>query len=372
MTQQGYYLSPTVCGNQVVFICEDDLWKAPLSGGVAERISSTKGIISSPLLSPNGKWIACLSTEEGTKDAYVLSIQGGTLQRLTYLDAVVRIASWSKSSKEILFSSFHQSAHGTVGAELYSVSVEGGAVDKLSFGTGYFFKEFEHQGVVGKLLGRNALSNSSWKHYKGGMRGETWVSLDSQPFFKVCEKLEGNAVSPVYANDRIYFLYDGSGIGQICSCNIDGSDFKTETSQKIFYARSLQTDGKTLVYQAGCDLFAINLKSGKEHLIQIDWHASTNAHRSFFYGSQYVEDLALHSSGQMFAATCRGKLFMAHVWQGAAPQYGICDGVRYRLPTWLCNHSVAVLSDQTSEDEQLNIFSHQYSTPRKKNFYATG
>ncbi len=358
--KKGYYRSPTVCGNQVVFICEDDLWNVPLSGGVARRLSSTKGLVKSPLLSPNGKWIACLSTEEGAKDVYLLSSQGGKLQRLTYLDSVVRIASWSPSSKDILFSSSHQSAHGTVGSELYCVSVQGGAVNKLPFGKAYFFDEFEHQGTRGRLIGRHALSNSSWKHYKGGMRGEIWVSLDDQPFFKIESTHEGNAVSPLYANERIYFLYDAEGIGQIYSCAVDGSDLRAETSQPKYYARALQTDGKTLVYQAGCDLFALNLQSGKQHLIEIEWHEKTYPHHSFFDGSRYVEHLALSQSGQSIAGTCRGKLFMGHVWQGPMPQYGL-DEERYRLPTWLCNQSLAVL-----KQDQLLVFKSQQRSAHKR------
>ncbi len=37
MSTQGYYRYPTIRGEQVVFVSEDDLWTVPASGGVARR-----------------------------------------------------------------------------------------------------------------------------------------------------------------------------------------------------------------------------------------------------------------------------------------------------------------------------------------------
>ena len=55
--RQGYYHHPTVQGEQAVFICEDDLWSISLSGGIARRLTSNLGVVSSPRLSPNGRWL---------------------------------------------------------------------------------------------------------------------------------------------------------------------------------------------------------------------------------------------------------------------------------------------------------------------------
>ena len=83
--KSGYYSQPTVFQNQLVFVCENDLWKASLEGGDALRLTNTLGEIHSPSFSPNGLWIACCTTEEGGHDVYYMNSKGGPLQRLTWL-----------------------------------------------------------------------------------------------------------------------------------------------------------------------------------------------------------------------------------------------------------------------------------------------
>ncbi|BAZ37695.1 hypothetical protein NIES4101_36180 [Calothrix sp. NIES-4101] len=44
--QSGYYRFPTICDSRVVFVCEDDLWTVPMTGGVAVRLTSNLGEVS--------------------------------------------------------------------------------------------------------------------------------------------------------------------------------------------------------------------------------------------------------------------------------------------------------------------------------------
>ena len=90
----GYYRYPTVHDSKVVFVSEDDLWQVSLEGGIASRLTSALGTISNPCFSPDGKWIALSSAEEGYKEIYVMPAQGGSLKRLTYLGGQNAAAGW--------------------------------------------------------------------------------------------------------------------------------------------------------------------------------------------------------------------------------------------------------------------------------------
>jgi hypothetical protein len=75
---QGYYRFPTVNGDNVVFMSEGDLWKAPISGGVAMRLTSHPGTEIAPHFSPDGKNIAFSADYQGNTDIYVTRWNGAT------------------------------------------------------------------------------------------------------------------------------------------------------------------------------------------------------------------------------------------------------------------------------------------------------
>ncbi len=70
LKQSGYYRFPTINGNQVVFVCEDDLWSIPASGGVPVRLTANLGEVSRPFLSPDGTNLAFIGREEGHMEVY--------------------------------------------------------------------------------------------------------------------------------------------------------------------------------------------------------------------------------------------------------------------------------------------------------------
>jgi len=85
MNNSGYKRFPTIHDNNVVFVCEDDLWEVPSSGGVARRLTSNSGEVSNPYYSPDGKHIAFSGKEEGEKDVYVIPSEGGANRRVTFI-----------------------------------------------------------------------------------------------------------------------------------------------------------------------------------------------------------------------------------------------------------------------------------------------
>src|SRR5439155_15230430 len=95
MSTQGYYRYPTIRGETVVFVSEDDLWTVPASGGVARRLTSGLGMASHPSLSPDGKWLAFSGRDEGHAEVYVMPAEGGEPKRLTFLGSMTNVVGWT-------------------------------------------------------------------------------------------------------------------------------------------------------------------------------------------------------------------------------------------------------------------------------------
>ncbi|MBF0237477.1 MAG: PDZ domain-containing protein [SAR324 cluster bacterium] len=353
--QQGYFRSPTVSQDQVVFLGEDDLWTVELRGGKAHRLTSGRGEIISPVFSPDGRWIACCASEEGGTDVYVLSAEGSPLFRLTYLGKTRYVVGWTPDSQSVIFQSAHQAVHRADDAQLYQVSLEGGPVEPLPFGPATFM----HQSGNGKgcVLGRNAISNFRWKRYRGGTVGEVWLDRNGKNKFEKLA-LPGNPVRPFWIGDHIYFVSDHEQMGNLYRCGLDGTEITAMTHQENYYVRGVQTDRQHLVYQAGGDLWAMNLEHDEHWQIPIQWHSpKTRLQRKFVYGVDYLEEVHLHPQGHKIAVTSRGKLFSMPLWEDAAVQYGHRDGVRHRLIAWMPDGKLVTVSDQQGDQECLAVFS---------------
>jgi len=369
---QGYFTQPTVFQNQLVFVSENDLWQVPLEGGRAQRLTSARSETHSPSFSPDGHWIACCTMEEGEHDVYLMESSGGPLQRLTWLNSVTHIVGWSQDGQYIWFRSTHQAVHSRGSdAWLYQVSLNGGPIERLPYGPAMTANQ-QLSGKNGIVLGRNTLNNSRWKRYRGGMTGEIWVDAQNTGNFKrLFADLQGNPVRPFWLEKRLWFISDHEGLGNLYSCTAQGKDLRQETFQKEYYVRFPVTDGKTLVYHVGGELWKLDpqekASAKREAQINIGWHSTkTRLQRRFFYGEAYWEETMLHPHGHEIALTARGKLFSMPLWEQAVHQHGVRDGVRYRLPCWLPDGNLAAISDASvvqskakilsAMEEQLDVF----------------
>ena len=355
--RQGYYHHPTVQGEQVVFICEDDLWSISLSGGIARRLTSNLGVVSSPRLSPNGRWLSFCGREEGQPDVYVMSAEGGEMRRLTYLGTVAKVMAWLPDSHTILFLSTHANSNPMDQPLVYSVTLaEEYPRSFLRCPTRNLSLQPEGPGLV---LGRNNDDNARWKRYRGGTAGEIWIDRRGDRNFTKLNLPQGNPNGPMWIAQRIYFVSDHDGIGNLYSCNLHGEDLRRETGHREFYARHASTDGKTIMYQAGGDLYAWEVATRRDRKLELQWRSPlVQTQRKFFSASsRYLENYHLHPKGHSIAVTARGRLLaMAH-WEGAPAQFGVREGARHRLVNWLHDGKrLLAVSDQEGGVEKIVVF----------------
>ncbi|MEQ1505938.1 MAG: peptidase S41, partial [Myxococcota bacterium] len=158
----GWLRYPTVHGDRVVFVCEDDLWVAPVDGGLARRLTTGLGACARPRLSPDGRWIAFDGTEEGVREVYVVDADGGAVRRRSWHGDSAQVVGFDPSGRIVFTSGVGQAfARDTLA---YAVGVDDGLPEALPYGP-----------VAGGAPGpdaiavcRHATDLAGWKRYRGG------------------------------------------------------------------------------------------------------------------------------------------------------------------------------------------------------------
>ncbi|HKJ67607.1 MAG TPA: peptidase, partial [bacterium] len=354
MSQSGYYRFPTIHDDSVIFTSEDDLWKVSVEGGTASRLTSNQGEVSRPLLSPDGKFVAFTGKEEGENEIYVMPAGGGEETRLTYLGSSSYVVAWNHHRGTLVFASNAAQPFSRFYC-LWEVDPDGGAPEKLPYGLAHAIAYGPQRGIV---LGRNTGEPARWKRYRGGTVGILWIDRQGDGEFERLVNLDSNLTSPFWLDNRIYFISDHEGIGNLYSTKLNGSDLQRHSDQTEFYVRNTATDGRSIVYHAGGELYCYTIDTGSNRHIAVDYNSPrVQRNRKFVDAANYLEEYNIHPAGHSLVTTHRGKSYTYANWEGAVEQIGAPNGVRYQHSMWLYDgKSFITVSDVTGE-EVLEIYS---------------
>lgn len=349
----GYYQRPTIHGDRIVFMFEDDLWLRELatSSSHAYRLTANPGRASDPQLSPDGSQLAYTSLDEGSPEVYVTGIEAMDPQRLTYLGDDTRCVGWSRSGDDILFTTPAGAPFDRV-YQLAAVKATGGPCRSLKLGPA---AHLSYAPIRGQVLGRHTWDPARWKRYRGGTAGQLWIDTEETGHFTPLIQLDGNLTRPLWVGTRIYFGSDHEGVCNMYSCTPEGRDLQRHTDHDTFYIRYPNTDGKRLVYQCGGDIYL--LEPGKDAPEKIDITVHTprpKLARKFVSPSRFLESYTLSPTGSHTACGVRGKPFTFAHWEGPVDQLGERDGIRYRLLRWGPQGIICICD--ISGEEEVGLF----------------
>jgi tricorn protease len=348
----GYLRHPTLHGDAIIFVSDDDLWRVSTSGGTARRLTAGLSELSAPCFSPDGERVAFVGRDEQHPEVYLMSAQGGPARRMTWLGPDVIVRGWTPEGQILFVTTYGQPFFRNYRA--WTLDSNGGLpqmlplgqVNHLAFGPG-----------SARVIGRNTADPARWKRYRGGTAGHFWIDAKGTGTYRRMTELSGNLTSPMWLDDRIYYLSDAEGVGNLYSCSPDGSDVRRHTDHDDYYARHAQTDGKRIVYQCGAGLWLFDPASDRtERLdVQLPSHR-TQAARRFVPAAEHLEGFHVHPEGHSVAVVARGKLFSFALWEGAVRQHGDEKGGRYRHGQWLDDGSTLVAIGDATGEERVEVF----------------
>jgi|KBSSwiStaDraftv2_1062776.scaffolds.fasta_scaffold22281_3 tricorn protease len=349
----AYMRHPTLHGETIVFVADDDLWTVSAAGGIARRLTAGLSEPSTPCLSPDGKLLAFVGRDEQHPEVYVMPAEGGPARRLTWLGTDTLVRGWTPAG-EIVYATtqgqaFFRNHHAFVidSGGGTPRPLPWGQINHLAFGPG-----------ERKVIGRNTADPARWKRYRGGTAGALWIDAEGKGSFRRMKELAGNLTSPMWIDGRVWFLGDGDGVGNLYSCRPDGSELRRHTDHEAFYARHAQTDGRRIVYQCGAKIRLFDPASDSDREVEIRTPAHrAQAARKFVAAGEHLESFRLHPAGHSLALVARGQLFGMALWEGAPRRYAGDEAGRMRHGQWLGDGSTLVAVSDASGEERVVAFS---------------
>jgi len=249
---------PTLSSESIVFVYANDLWKVPLSGGNAKRLTTYEGYESSPHFSDDGNWIAFSAEYDGNTDVYIISSEGGTPKRLTYHPGADIVQGWTPSG-EILFRTGRKS-HPTKTSQLYSISTEGSFPKPLVD----IRAAYGDVSSDGKYLAYTPITSwdPEWRNYRGGQAMPIWIlNLKNQDLTRTPQLDKERHLDPVWVGEKVYYLSERDFVSNIWSYDLKSEQEKQITFYKKFDIKSLDAFEDQIVFEQGGYLHTLDTKN---------------------------------------------------------------------------------------------------------------
>ena len=351
---------PSTNGTDVVFTYAGDLYRAPLSGCEAQRLTSHVGYEIFPHYSPDGKSIAFTGQYDGNTEVYLISSDGGEPQRLTYTSTNSRddlgdrmgpnniVMTWSRDGKEVVYR--NRIGDGFQG-KLWMIGKEGGMSEALPLPEGGFCS----YSPDGKKLAYNRVFREfrSWKYYRGGMADDIWIyDTEAKKVTNVTNNVAQD-IFPMWIGDEIFFASDRDMTMNLFVYNTKTGKTEKVTNYTDYDVKFPSSDGNTIVYEHGGYLYRLDPKARKSEQIHITLNGeNVYARTEQKHVANNLTAISLSPNGKRLAVTARGEVFDVPVAKGVTRNITRTPGAHERDAEWSYDgKNIAYISDRTGETE---------------------
>ena len=350
----GFYRSPAIHGETIVFAAEGDLWVVPITGGLARRLTSHAAEESSPAISPDGATLAFTARYEGPAALYTMPITGGAPVRRTYDGDNANATTWTPDGK-LVYTTVNYA--GIPKPAMVQLDLRNGTRNLVPL-AGASEGTYDGTGRTIYFV-RPAFHNNVTKRYTGGTARDVWKFTTGSPeAVELTGDYNGESHSPMWWNGRVYFVSDRDGTMNIWSMKEDGTDKKQVTKHTGWDVKSPEIDRGRMVYQLGADLWVLDVASGQTRMVPITLSSDLDQLRENWVTNpmDYLSAAHISPDGDRVALTARGRLFVAPVKTGRFVRASKRDSVRFSDAVFMPDgKSLLALTDESGEHEFARI-----------------
>ncbi|MHC1481631.1 S41 family peptidase [Frateuria aurantia] len=330
-------LSPD--GRQLAFVANGAIWTVGSQGGEAHLLVSTDiGSNARPLYAPDGKQLAFETTaSNGDGGIYVLDLDSGKLQRLTWSDAPRHLDAWSRDGRWLYFSTSLNNVNGFNG--IYRISCDGGTPMPVSRET-YRDQEMAAPSPDGRQLALVGGGLGSWQWWRHGHahidEGAIWLTeLDGQHHYRRLSADNARAEWPMWGPDpgQLFYLSDRGGSENIWRLDLHGNESPVThfTDGRVLWP-SLAGDGSMLAFERNFEIWTTSATTGQSRPLSIHLNGIVRSPLQQHQTVSGFDALALSPDGKKLALISHGAIFITDAVKGGyARQLEQAPGNAYDL-----------------------------------------
>ena len=273
---QGVLRFPDTDGKTVVFVAAGDIWRVPASGGSATRLTTHEGLELFPKLSPDGRWVAFSGEYGGSRQVFVMPVEGGLPRQLTwYNDVGIMpprggwdhvVLGWTPDSRSILFRA-NRTPYGERVGRYYLVDLDGGLERALPIPEGGIAALSEDGGTL--CFTPVSREFRTWKRYQGGRASDLWLWDLNQGTSRRLTRFPGTDQNPSWFGGKVVFASDRDLRLNLYLQDPRGGEAQALTHHKDFDVLWPSGHGGTVAYEGGGDIWLLDLSSRKSRRCDI-------------------------------------------------------------------------------------------------------
>lgn len=351
---------PATNGREIVFSYAGDLYKVPVAGGEASRLTSHVGYEMFPRFSPDGKTLAFTGQYDGNTEVYTLPSSGGEPLRVTYTGLNERddlgdrmgpnniVLAWTPDGERVVY---RNRRGGSFDGQLYTVGKEGGLSEAIPLPEGGFCS----YSPDGKKLAYNRVMREfrTWKYYKGGMADDVWIYDPAAGKVENITQNDAQDIFPMWIGDEIYFLSDRDRTMNLFVYHTATRQTSKVTDFTDYDIKFPSAYGQTIVFENGGYIYRMDVTDKQPRKVEITLSSDNiYARQTLKEGAGYVTNASLSPDGERLVVTSRGEVFDVPAERGVTKNLTRSPGAHDREGQWSPDGRwIAYISDATGETE---------------------